>query len=432
MDLKAAVEAKDVERVRTLLESGADPNEMGAFDWPLLIRAIYLGQTEIAKLLISRGANVNVKLTNPDNSTPLHSAAEQANMEIAKLLLAKGAEVDAKTKAGNTPLMWAAKSKDERAVAVAELLLAHGADLNCYGFDGIPLQYAQDEGTPAMVAMLRGRRKASLPGNQRVAKPQCPSCQGRDVEQTDILAEREVWECNSCKNSWSIWYPPHQHRNKTHRPSVRTSTLASWSLGLGVASSACCFVTAVPAVICGHLALAEINRSHGAVGGRRLAITGVVFGYAFAAIHIVTLAVTLALSLFESAAQQRRKESQLMAIKAPKIGQAVEFDLLVYPSQWSPSITIPRDYCLVTTIVGRDGLRVLRSMDERNADGRLISGPGVAWGVWSSSFSGIYNPVAKRMPYMEGPWADSVRYQSDETFPVTVHIRLVPMSRANR
>jgi ribosomal protein L37AE/L43A len=429
MNLKAAVEAKDVERVRTLLESGADPNGMGEFDRPLLIRAIYLGQTEIARLLISRASDVNVRITSSDDSTPLHWAAERANIEIARLLLAKGAQVDAKTKAGNTPLMWAAKSKDERAVAVAELLIAHGADLNCQGFDGIPLQYAQDEGTPAMVAMLRGRRRASLPGNRRVAKPQCPRCQNLDVEQTDILAEREVWECNSCNNTWSIWYPPYQHRNKTHHPSVATSKLASWSLGLGLASAACYLLSAVPAVICGHSALAEIKRSNGTLGGRRLAITGMVFGYVLTAVFIGALVV----SLFESGAQQLRMESQLKAIKTPRIGQAVEFDLLVYPSQWSPPITIPPDYCLETSIAGRDGLRVLRSLNEgSNADGRLISSPGAAWDVWSTSFSKIYNPLAKRMPYMEGPWADSVRYQSDEKFPVTVHIRLAPMIHANR
>ena len=88
MDLKAAVEARDVERVRTLLESGADPNGMGEFDRPLLFRAIHLGSTEIAKLLISRGADVNVRITSSDNSTPLHWASERADMEIAQLLLA--------------------------------------------------------------------------------------------------------------------------------------------------------------------------------------------------------------------------------------------------------------------------------------------------------------------------------------------------------
>jgi ankyrin repeat protein len=164
MNLQAAVEAGDVECVKSLLAAGADANGVNEWNRPLLIRAIDLGQTEIAELLISGGANVNVEITVSDNSTPLHWAAGGAksgpSLAIARLLLANGAHVDAKTKAGNTPLMWAAKSKKESAVAVAELLISHGADLNCQGFDGIPLQYAQDEGTAAMVAMLHSRRKA--------------------------------------------------------------------------------------------------------------------------------------------------------------------------------------------------------------------------------------------------------------------------------
>jgi ankyrin repeat protein len=216
MNLQEAVEAKDVERVTNLLASGADPNGTDEWGGPLLTRAIFWGQTKIAKLLISSGANINAKMTRSDNSTPLHWAAGDGvcapDLEIAKLLLAEGAAVDAKTNVGNTPLMWAAKCKKES--AVAEWLLAHGADINCQGFDGIPLQYAINDGTPAMVDMLRRRRKASLPGNQHLAGRRCPKCQSTDVEQTHILPKREVWECNTCKEPWSIWYPPYQHRNK--------------------------------------------------------------------------------------------------------------------------------------------------------------------------------------------------------------------------
>jgi len=218
MNLQEAVEAKNVEQVRILLASGADANGTDEWGQPLLMRAIFLGQTEVAKLLISSGADINARKATSDNSTPLHWAAGDGvcapDLEIARLLVANGAHVDAKTKAGNTPLMWAAKSKKEIAVAVAELLLTHGADLNCQGFDGTPLQYAQDEGTAAMVAMLRGRRKASMPGNRNLAGRRCPKCQSSDVEQTDILPKREVWKCNTCKEPWSIWYPPYQHRNK--------------------------------------------------------------------------------------------------------------------------------------------------------------------------------------------------------------------------
>ncbi|MEY2493930.1 MAG: hypothetical protein QOJ45_422 [Verrucomicrobiota bacterium] len=216
MTLEAAVEAKDVESVKNLLASGADANGVDQWGCPLLIRAIRLGQTDIAVSLISRGADVHAR--HSDNSTPLHWAAGGGvavpDLTIAKLLLAKGAQVDAKTKMGNTPLIWAAKSIEESAVAVAELLLAHGADLNCDGQDGIPLQYAKDDGTSAMVDMLGRQRKVSLPGNRDLRGRRCAKCNSTDVEQTAILPKREVWECNTCKHTWSIWYPPYQHRNE--------------------------------------------------------------------------------------------------------------------------------------------------------------------------------------------------------------------------
>jgi ankyrin repeat protein len=236
MNLAAAVEARDVECVRSLLASGADANGVDQWGAPLLIRAINLGQTEIAELLISKGANVKARNGSDNGSTPLHWAAGDRvcvpNMTIAKLLLAKGAEVDAKTKAGNTPLIWAAKCKEDGALEVAELLLEHGADLNYYGDDGTALSAAKEEGTPAMVDMLHRRRKASLPGNRKLGEPKgllapllqflgfipptprCAKCKSVDVEQTEILPKREAWECNACKHSWSIWYPPYQHRNK--------------------------------------------------------------------------------------------------------------------------------------------------------------------------------------------------------------------------
>src|SRR5438045_9438787 len=125
MNLQEAVEAKDVERVRSLLASGANPNGTDKWGAPLLIRAINLGQTEIAELLISIGANANAKNGSDNGSTPLHWTAGDRvcapNVRIARLLLEKGAEVDAKTGAGNTPLIWAAKCKEDGAIEVAEL-----------------------------------------------------------------------------------------------------------------------------------------------------------------------------------------------------------------------------------------------------------------------------------------------------------------------
>ena len=58
-----------------------------------------------------------------------------------------------------------------------------------------------------------------------------------------------------------------------------TNGLAIASLVLGCAGLACCGVTSLPAVICGHIALGQLNRAGGAQAGRGLAIAGLVLGY---------------------------------------------------------------------------------------------------------------------------------------------------------
>lgn len=61
--------------------------------------------------------------------------------------------------------------------------------------------------------------------------------------------------------------------------SAGTEQLAIWSLVMGVLSIVCCGIfLSVPAVICGHMALGNINRNP-ALGGRGLAIAGLVLGY---------------------------------------------------------------------------------------------------------------------------------------------------------
>jgi ankyrin repeat protein len=62
--------------------------------------------------------------------TPLHLAAGFRQRAVAELLLAHGADVNAKDNDGGTPLS-SAGSKD-----VTELLLAHGADVNAKDNDG--------------------------------------------------------------------------------------------------------------------------------------------------------------------------------------------------------------------------------------------------------------------------------------------------------
>src|SRR5690606_14886468 len=61
----------------------------------------------------------------------------------------------------------------------------------------------------------------------------------------------------------------------------RTSELAIASLVLGVLSFVLNILTALPAIVCGHVALRKIKRSNGFVAGQGFAMTGLFFGYFF-------------------------------------------------------------------------------------------------------------------------------------------------------
>ena len=98
-----AVRDGDLRVVKEQLANGVDINggdsEFGvtALSWAAL-----LDDTEIAKFLIEKGANVNAK--SRDGSTPLHSAAFLGRTEIAVLLIQKGADVNPKNYRDETPL----------------------------------------------------------------------------------------------------------------------------------------------------------------------------------------------------------------------------------------------------------------------------------------------------------------------------------------
>lgn len=59
------------------------------------------------------------------------------------------------------------------------------------------------------------------------------------------------------------------------------------SLVLGILGFLCGMFTAIPAIVCGHLALGKIRRSSGAFGGQGIAIAGVVLGYVLTAATII-------------------------------------------------------------------------------------------------------------------------------------------------
>jgi len=130
-DLHEAVVKNDIVQVRRLLQKGADINQLGprrhGYGSALHI-AVREGHLDIAKLLIDRGAEIDV--LDRKDFTPLHNAAWNGNLEMTKLLLDAGADIEASTYDGDTPLTLA-RNKDQAQVAEfiqAKLQASSGVD----------------------------------------------------------------------------------------------------------------------------------------------------------------------------------------------------------------------------------------------------------------------------------------------------------------
>ena len=75
-----------------------------------------------------------------------------------------------------------------------------------------------------------------------------------------------------------------------------TPAVAIWSLILAVLSFTCGWLfTAIPAVICGHIARAKIRKSGGALGGKGIATAGLVLGYIGLVLGLIGVAVLVSM-----------------------------------------------------------------------------------------------------------------------------------------
>ena len=112
----------DVEKVISLLDSGADINARDQREWTPLLWAVSRGQIDLVKLLLDKGADVNAK--GEHGWTPLMEAANRGHSDAVKLLLKKRADVNLKHEYGWTALKIA-KGKGNK--EIVDLLKAHGA-----------------------------------------------------------------------------------------------------------------------------------------------------------------------------------------------------------------------------------------------------------------------------------------------------------------
>jgi ankyrin repeat protein len=128
--LHLAISSDRNDLCRLLLESGPgrsrpDANTPDTRGNTPLQRIVEGENVQLAKWVLNAGGNVNVK--KPENGRmPLHTATLTGNTDMAKVLLEHGAEVNGKETNGTTPLQIAAT---HRLYEIAKLLIDRGADI---------------------------------------------------------------------------------------------------------------------------------------------------------------------------------------------------------------------------------------------------------------------------------------------------------------
>lgn len=129
----------DIGRIRSLLESGANPNKFRD-GHTALHNAAERGSTRCMELLITYGANVHLK-TRSHQETALHLATYNSDISKLRSLLKQRADVDAQNADGDTTLHLAILRFFT--TEAMELLLSNGASTEIKGRNGYtPLQYA--------------------------------------------------------------------------------------------------------------------------------------------------------------------------------------------------------------------------------------------------------------------------------------------------
>ncbi|TKH05670.1 hypothetical protein FC682_07740 [Peribacillus simplex] len=176
-----AVERKETERIRSLIDQGVDINTQDSEGRTATMIATYNNDVKSAKILIEAGADVNIQddmknspflyagaegyvdilklaidagadpsITNRYGGTALIPASEHGYVEVTKELLTKtDIDVNHVNDLGWTALLEAIilNDGDGKQQQTVQLLIDHGADANIPDNSGMtPLQHAREKG----------------------------------------------------------------------------------------------------------------------------------------------------------------------------------------------------------------------------------------------------------------------------------------------
>ncbi len=134
-------DSENLEIVKALIDHGADVNAQVSSSGPTaLILAVARNDIQVAKILLDKGAKINVRDKDLRFDTPMARAAFLGNLDMLMLLVKRGGDVNYKSADGATPLIRAVQG---RKLHSAEFLIQQSASINERDAGGFtPLYYA--------------------------------------------------------------------------------------------------------------------------------------------------------------------------------------------------------------------------------------------------------------------------------------------------
>ncbi len=220
------VKKGDVAAVKSALDKGAEINEIDG------VTALYIacetGNLELARLLINRGADVNLPLS--WLRTALYAAVNGKYADIVKLLLDSGANPNQMAK-GQTPLRLAAENGCLQCVIS---LVDAGADVNALTSErSPPIHFAKLNGHDDVVAYLQNhgaRPPAVAPISALLASA--------NVELGKEIFNKTCWRCHlaargqtisSRPNLWGIVGRQKASQDKFHYSPALKEVGGTWT-----------------------------------------------------------------------------------------------------------------------------------------------------------------------------------------------------------
>lgn len=174
--LLVAIKSGDHVQVKSLLDSGIDPNTISSNGNRPLYTAVLKGDAAIAKILIDGNADINaIKRTGNASESLLHLAVIRNKLEIVELLISEGVDIDPTNDRGFTPLNLASARSD---VSILKALVEASAKVNTVSDSGISplinsMRNAKNTDNPLFL-----EQSGAILNVERLAKQSCEGCHG--------------------------------------------------------------------------------------------------------------------------------------------------------------------------------------------------------------------------------------------------------------